>query len=200
MEATLLFKRDVLENIAPGRVDLAFRSWRRPGVRPGTRLRTEVGVLEIGEVTEVARADVSERDARRAGFADRAALLAGQRPGGDRRLYRIGVRVVGEDPRARLRENTALTAAELDDAVALLQGIDARSRRGPWTLGVLALIHDHPGTRAAELAALVNRETPRFKADVRTLKEHGLTESLAVGYRLSPRGRLVFERLGGDGG
>jgi hypothetical protein len=31
-----------------------------------------------------------------------------------------------------------------------------------------------------------------FKADVRKLKELGLTESLEVGYRLSPRGRAVL--------
>jgi hypothetical protein len=30
------------------------------------------------------------------------------------------------------------------------------------------------------------------------LKELGLTESLEVGYRLSPRGRVVLERLVGD--
>ncbi|WP_030670496.1 hypothetical protein [Streptomyces sp. NRRL B-1347] len=191
----MLFKQDVLAKIASGRVDLAFRSWRRPGVRPGTRLRTAAGVLEVGEVTGVTEADVSERDAHRAGFRDRADLLADLRPGTDRQLYRIGVRLVGEDPRAQLRETTALSAAELDDAVADLRGIDARSRRGPWTREALALIHDHPGTRAAELAARAGRETSRFKADVRTLKERGLTESLAVGYRLSPRGRLVYARL-----
>ncbi|MFD9905902.1 hypothetical protein [Streptomyces sp. NPDC059063] len=191
----MLFRRDVLAKIASGQVDLAFRSWRRPGVRPGTRLRTEAGVLEIGEVTAVTEAEVSERDAHRAGFADRAGLLADQRPGDDRRLYRVGVRLVGEDPRARLREDTVLSAVELDEIVTALRRIDARSRRGPWTRGVLELIRDHPGVRAGELAALVSRETPRFKADVRTLKEHGLTVSLPVGYRLSPRGRLVLERF-----
>jgi hypothetical protein len=36
---------------------------------------------------------------------------------------------------------------------------------------------------------------PTFKRLVRKLKELGLTESLTVGYRLSPRGRALFERL-----
>ncbi|MBB1242605.1 hypothetical protein GL263_03320 [Streptomyces durbertensis] len=191
----MLFTRDMLAKIAAGRVDLAFRSWRRPGVRCGTRLRTEAGVVEIGEVTAVTEAEVSERDALRAGFADRAALLADLRPGDDRRLYRIGVRLGGEDPRVRLREDTDLSAQELEEIVAALRGIDARSRRGPWTRNVLELVRDHPGERAAELAALAGRETVRFKADVRVLRERGLTESLAVGYRLSPRGRLVLEAL-----
>jgi hypothetical protein len=37
----------------------------------------------------------------------------------------------------------------------------------------------------------MGRETKPFKADVRKLKELGLTESLEVGYRLSPRGKTV---------
>jgi hypothetical protein len=38
----------------------------------------------------------------------------------------------------------------------------------------------------------MGRETALFKADVRKLKELGLTESLEVGYRLSPRGRAYY--------
>jgi hypothetical protein len=33
-----------------------------------------------------------------------------------------------------------------------------------------------------------------FKLDVRKLKELGLTESLPVGYRLSPRGEFLLQR------
>lgn len=47
--------------------------------------------------------------------------------------------------------------------------------------------------RAANLAALLGRETLPFKADVRRLKALGLTESLDVGYRLSPRGRAFLD-------
>jgi ribosomal protein S19E (S16A) len=50
--------------------------------------------------------------------------------------------------------------------------------------------------RAADLAASVGRDKPSFKLDVRKLKELGLTESLEVGYRLSPQGRAVLDRLG----
>ena len=49
--------------------------------------------------------------------------------------------------------------------------------------------------RAADLAPLLGRERLPFKRDVRKLKELGLTESLEVGYRLSPRGRAVLDRL-----
>lgn len=34
-----------------------------------------------------------------------------------------------------------------------------------------------------------------FKRNVRKLKSLGLTESLEVGYRLSPRGKLFLDRL-----
>jgi len=68
----------------------------------------------------------------------------------------------------------------------------ARSTHGPWTIRVLRLIADNPGRRAPDLAAGEGRETLPFKADVRKLKELGLTESLAVGYRVSPRGTVVL--------
>ncbi|WP_218577411.1 hypothetical protein [Phytohabitans rumicis] len=54
------------------------------------------------------------------------------------------------------------------------------------------MIADHPGVRAADLAASLGRDTPTFKADVRKLKALGLTESLEVGYRLSPRGHTYL--------
>ena len=54
---------------------------------------------------------------------------------------------------------------------------------------MLELIAARPAVRAPDLAASLGRETQPFKADVRKLKELGLTESLLVGYRLSPRGR-----------
>ena len=57
---------------------------------------------------------------------------------------------------------------------------------------MLELIATRPGTRAPDLAASLGRETAPFKADVRKLKELGLTESLQIGYRLSPRGRAYY--------
>ena len=47
--------------------------------------------------------------------------------------------------------------------------------------------------RAPDLAAQVGRETGEFKRDVRKLKELGLTISLEVGYRLSPRGQAYLQ-------
>ncbi|MFD7005114.1 hypothetical protein [Rhodococcus jostii] len=51
-----------------------------------------------------------------------------------------------------------------------------------------ASVADNPGRRAPDLAASLGRETEPFKRDVRKLKNLGLTHSLDVGYRISPRG------------
>ena len=191
----MLFTQDALAGIVSGDVDLAFRRWTRPAVRPGTRLRTSVGVVAVGDVEVVADEDVSDADARRAGFPDREALFASLRPGADRRLYRVGLRFAGGDPRIALRESTDLSHADLDAITASLSRMDTRSRHGVWTTRVLGMIAAQPGVRAPDLAAQMHRETRPFKADVRRLKELGLTESLDIGYRLSPRGRIVLEHI-----
>jgi hypothetical protein len=41
----------------------------------------------------------------------------------------------------------------------------------------------------------MGQERAVFKLNIRKLKESGLTESLEVGYRLSPRGKRVLEHL-----
>ena len=63
---------------------------------------------------------------------------------------------------------------------------------GPGGEG-LDLIDLNPTVRAPDLAAQVGRATADFKKDVRKLKELGLTESLAIGYLLSPRGEAVVD-------
>ena len=190
----MLFKRPVLDGIAAGKVDRAFRRWRRPRVRRGSRLRTGVGVLEVDAVDVVTVAGITEHDARRAGFPSRAALVS-ELTGRDGSVYRVRLRLAGPDPRVDLRRRSRLSSDELAEVGRRLARLDAASRRGPWTAAVLSLIRDHPGTRAAELAEHLGRETRAFKLDVRKLKELGLTESLEVGYRLSPRGRAVLRGL-----
>lgn len=79
--------------------------------------------------------------------------------------------------------------------IARLDRFDRASSRGPWTRETLAIIGANPARRAADLAAALGRETAPFKRDVRKLKELGLTESLEIGYRLSPRGVALLESL-----
>jgi DNA-binding MarR family transcriptional regulator len=100
--------------------------------------------------------------------------------------------MAGPDPRVALRQRVDIPAAERAELDRRLGRLDAASRHGPWTARVLRLIADRPAVRAADLAAELGRDKATFKADVRKLKELGLTESLEVGYRLSPRGRTYL--------
>jgi hypothetical protein len=186
----MLFRQDVLRRIGEGEVTLAFRRWRRPTVKAGGTLRTRVGVLAIDSVEVVDERDVTDADARRAGAPDREAVLS-EGPA-ERPLYRIEFRLAGPDPRVALRGRSHIPPGERAEIDARLARLDAASRHGPWTATVLSLIAERPGTRAPDLAASLGRETAPFKADVRKLKELGLTESLEVGYRLSPRGRAYY--------
>jgi hypothetical protein len=191
----VLIKRPVLDGIVAGRIDVAFRRWRRPTVKTGGKLRTAVGELAVVRVDAISERQITASDASRAGYASRADLLrelASYRDDGQ--LYRIELRLAGPDPRVALRERAQLSADETAELRRRLERFDASSTHGPWTMETLELIERRPATLAADIAASVGREKAPFKADVRKLKELGLTESLDVGYRLSPRGRAFLAR------
>jgi hypothetical protein len=178
----VLFRASDLDGIADGSITLAFRRWDGPRVKPGGSQRTRIGLVAFDSVKKVSR--VSDRDARRAGYASAEALHAAwEHRAGD--LYRVELRLAGPDPRVVLRESEP-SAEELAAIHARLE------RMGEWTYEYLRTIAERPGVRAPDLAASYGRETKPFKLDVRKLKELGLTESLRIGYRLSPRGEAVL--------
>lgn len=185
----MLFLKRFWEPIRDGEVTLAFRRWKARQVVPGRRYRTAAGIIEVESVEVISEAVISDSEARRAGYGDARALLMDLpvRPGLP--LYRIGFHVVDEpDPREELASRAELTPAEVAEITRRLDRLDRSSPRGPWTREVLKAIEAHPGRRAPDLAELLARETQRFKTDVRKLKNLGLTVSLKIGYRLSPRG------------
>jgi hypothetical protein len=185
----MLFRQADLAAIAAGEVTVAFRRWKRPMVKAGGTQHTPVGLLAFDAVDRID--DITAADARRAGFADPAAAWGMlRRREGD--LYRITLRLAGPDPRIALREDAALSDADRAAITARLARLDRASTHGPWTQATLRAIAAAPGTRAADLAEAFGRERLAFKADVRKLKALGLTESLEVGYRLSPRGRAYL--------
>jgi hypothetical protein len=183
----VLFRQHFWAGLADGSVTLAFRRWKRPTMKAGGRQTTPAGVLAIDDVRVIDEREITEDDARRSGFADRAALFA-ELAGREGQLYRIEFHLAGEDPRIALRERAALSDDDVAELARRLGRLDGASTHGPWTDAVLQLIAARPGVRAGDLAESLGRERLAFKADVRKLKGLGLTESLQVGYRLSPRG------------
>ena len=192
----MLFRLRSLEGIRAGEITLAFRRWDRPRARAGGRQRTAVGELAIDSVEPVDRAAISAEDAARAGHDSLDELFAELDARGDAQIWRIELHWAGEDPRRTLRERADLDEGERDALRSRLDRLDAASRHGPWTRTTLELIAARPETRAEDLAASIGREKLPFKRDVRKLKELGLTESLLVGYRISPRGRALLDWLG----
>ena len=182
----MLLNRRTLDGIAAGEIDLAFRRWKRPTVRTGGTLHTSAGLLGIDAVEPIAQRQIDRKQARRAGFSSPRELIESLRPEG--RLFRIRLHRIGDVPRVVLRARAPITKSERAELKARLARMD-RARGEPWTVRVLELIRDRPETLAADLAASIGMEKAPFKRDVRRLKELGLTESLPVGYRLSPRGR-----------
>lgn len=187
----MLFPPAIVRGLGDGIVTLAFRRWEVPRVRPGGRQRTAAGVVAFDAVEAVDRVELTDGEAGAAGFRSLDELLAFVDRRASGTIYRIRLRLAGPDPRVALRDALP-DADQLREIERRLARLDRASRHGPWTEAVLRAIDREPAVRAAELAAAFDRERLAFKLDVRKLKELGLTESLARGYRLSPRGRAVL--------
>jgi hypothetical protein len=180
----MLFPQRLWSGLVDGTVTVAFRRWKRPTVKAGGTLQSPGGLLGIDEVAPIEPHDVTDDDARAAGYESRdEALAADRRQEGV--LYRVRFHRIGEDPRAALRARDDLGAAEIADVRTALRRLD-------WAIPTLRLIADHPATVSTELAATAGVERQRFKLRVRRLKALGLTESLETGYRLSPRGQAFL--------
>ena len=182
------FEQRLRDGIHSGVVVLAFRRWKRSQVVPGGRYRTGIDIVEPSSV------DAAQ--AREAGYASVGELLADLRGDPALPVYRIRLRRIdGPDPREELARAASLTTADLTAITATLARMDSSSSRGPWTGAVLALIADRPAIVSTVLAEAMGWERQDFKLHVRRLKELGLTLSLEVGYRLSPRGESYLNHL-----
>ena len=191
----MLIPKRLWAGIADGTVTVAVRRWKRPTVKAGGHLRSPAGYLAIDAVDVVGERSLTNALARRAGYADLADLQKGiGPPTADRALYRIDFHLAGDDPRDTLRADDALDAAAVRDLVRRCDRLDAAAPE-PWTRRTLRAIDAHPGVVSTVLAELVGLDRPRFKTNVRALKALGLTVSLDVGYRLSPRGEAALAAL-----
>ena len=179
---------------------MTFRAWDEARVVVGNRYRLGPDdVVVVTRLRRVALGKVTAADARRAGFEDRDELLAMVRRVAKKQLNArststgsISVTSSRRIP-ARLAEPTPPPPPWTRSSSAWNASTPAAGA-GPWTLATLRLIEAHPEVVASKLALRMERETRAFKADVRKLKELGLTVSHDVGYSLSPRGRAVLRR------
>ena len=186
----MLFRKRFWAGIDDGSITLAFRRWERSSVVAGRSRRTPVGLVDVISVREVEVGAVGDREARRAGYETAAELRRDLGDEDGRPVFRIEFRQAeGPDPRAELAREADLDEVAIAAIDARLERLDRASLHGPWTMTTLDLIARRPEVRAEDLAASVGRLKPPFKLDVRKLKNLGLTESLRIGYRLSPRGR-----------
>ena len=188
----MLIRSEFLEGIRQGLVTLAFRRWRRPTVRAGGSLLTYIGQLGILSVEPVSLDQISEEDARRAGYGSLESVLDELRQRPEGRIYRIEFGPLLPDPRTALRQTVPDTSAELEELRNRLRRLDARAPGGAWTFRILQALSSRPGVRAGDVCGIVGQEKDVFKLNVRKLKNLGLTESLGTGYRVSPRGEAVL--------
>jgi hypothetical protein len=189
--AGVLFPNRLHDGLRDGSITLTFRHWSRPQVKVGGRYRTGGGDLVVESIEPVEVRTVTDAEAQRAGFADAAAMRAERGWADDLVVLRIAFH--------REDATSPPSPRPLDDAEIgrRLDRLDAVSPTGPWTRPTLDAIARHPAVRAGDLAAELGRERLPFKADVRKLKRLGLTESLDVGYRLSPRGQAYLDGSAG---
>jgi hypothetical protein len=189
----VLFEARFAAGIADGSVNLTFRRWKRCQATPGRTYRTAAGRIEVETVDVVTSDAITDAEARRAGYPDAATLVGDLRGTPGLPVYRVAFHpAAGPDPHDELAADASLTDDDIAELDKRLARLDAASSHGPWTEAVLRAIAARPATRAPDLAESFGRDTAPFKIDVRKLKNLGLTISLPVGYRLSPRGQAYL--------
>src|SRR5215471_1895192 len=190
------FEPRLRHGLRDGSITVAFRRWRRVQVVAGHQYRTGAGLVLAESIEVISPDDITPSLARAAGFADVRSAVADLRGDPDLPLYCIRFRALDvPDPRDELARADGLTDEDVAAIGKRLARLDAASKRGPWTAEVLEQIASRPAVSSAILAADLDWDRPDYKLHVRHLKALGLTISLEVGYRLSPRGSAYLARL-----
>lgn len=195
----LLFQKQFHEGLKSGAITISFRRWQHARVKAKGRYRCHpIGVLEVDDVSRVKLGSIRMRDAQRAGFRSRAALIEylsgvpGPELTDDTELFRVVLRHVGDGDRVPLALEDQLSNSDVQLIQSKLTRLDSDR---PWTLETLRSIERRPRVAARLLAAELGRERDPFKVDVRKLKRLGLTQSFEVGYELSPRGKAYLKAI-----
>jgi hypothetical protein len=188
----VLFQRRFHERIRSGEIRCTVRIWQRPHVKVGGRYALGGGAIVVEKIRETRLDEISSALAKRCGFPSLADLLKTAKHGPGERVFVIDFHYDGRAA-ARPRPNTdVFSAVEIAELVQRLEAMDRRSKIGAWTLDTLRAIEARPGVLAAKLARSLGRPRDEFKRDVRKLKNLGLTFSLEIGYRLTPKGEALL--------
>jgi hypothetical protein len=194
----MLFTASAHDGLARGEITRTFRAWKRPQVKVGGRYHAGPVDLVVDAVRQVPLKKIGDADARCSGFSDRDALVSFLRArtsiGAKASVWRVDFHAVERRDDPSIADDRELSDADVAEIERRLARLDQASPHGPWTRAVLQLIAENPGRVSTDLAEKLGRERPAFKTDVRKLKRLGLTISLDVGYRLSPRGEAFLGR------
>jgi hypothetical protein len=190
----MLFNQQHLSGIKNGSITLAFRKWKKPSAKEGSLIQTAIGQVKIIAVSPTNALEITSREATKAGFAslDELLKLLATVPTGT--IYKIRVAYHSPDPRIALRSQTTITNDEFETLKTKLDRLDTYSREGNWTRDTLMAIQQHPRMKAAELSKLLSKEKDWLKANIRKLKNLGLTISHDPGYEIAPLGHAFLKK------
>ena len=191
----MLFQRRFHDRIRSGEIRCTVRIWQRPHVKVGGRYALGGGAIVVDRMYETRFDDITPALAKRCGFASLVDALKTAKHGAGERVFVIDFHY---DSKASARPTPAtgvVSAQELAELAQKLEAMDRRSRIGAWTQATLRAIETRPGVLAARLARSLGRPRDEFKRDVRKLKNLGLTFSLEIGYRLTPKGEALLAGL-----
>lgn len=186
----MMLTHRIAHAVAAGKVAVAYRRWGSPRVGPGSTFRTVAGVVRVEAIEKVDPAQIDATAAHAAGFATPERLLHSLGDDHVGPLWCISLSWAGPDPREARAQDAALSPSDIVDIDLLLDRIDAERSWARTTLGRIAA---NPGTPAAVLAEGLPIGKDALKRRIRTLKEHGLTRNLRVGYELSARGHAYLD-------
>ncbi len=190
----MLFQRRFHEGIQRGEIRCTVRIWQRPHVKVGGRYALGAGAIVVDKIRETRIDDITAALAQRCGFSSLVDLLKVAKHGPGERVFVIDFHY---DDGAGARPKPVMDVVRPEELAEIAERLDAMDRRakcGAWTLATLRAIEARPGVLAAKLARSLGRPRDDFKRDVRKLKNLGLTFSLEVGYRLTPKGEALLAR------
>jgi len=142
----LLFSKEEYSNIRSGRITLAFRHWTTKRLDAGKIYKSgELGYIEVIEIDKMPLAQVTDRDARKAGYNNRNEFME---------MYmrfhkienidetitmRICFRYIGEN---LISKESPLKLKEIASALEKIRQIDLKAKTGPWAANALKTLQN----------------------------------------------------------